>query len=163
MAKPIYTIEDSKSISIEKLNQENWVNWKFKIKLICEDLDLWNILTGDEKGDKLNGQQLTAFVKKQKKLRLIALNVEDQFLTLIRDSKDPRAAWICLCENFEKICLANQFNLRKQLLNIKYISGLMVKHINTLIDLKQKLEAINQTVGDNYMVIALLQSLPSTY
>lgn len=158
-------MEDIKLTLIDKLNDQNWANWKFKIRLILEELNLWDIVTGEETIETVEENQRGSFNQRLRKaFRIIALNVDDQNLSLIRQTTDPSQAWLNLTNHFERVCLANQFYLRKRLLNIKYNNGdNMVDHINKITDIKQQLESINQHVDENDLVITLLQSLPSDY
>ena len=44
----MFPLVDTYINEVSKLNGYNYVNWKFKLITILEELDLWTIVKGDE-------------------------------------------------------------------------------------------------------------------
>ena len=157
-------MENEKSINIEKLNNKNWSNWKFRMELILKEHDLFNIITGVETVDNRKGKRSEFPERADKAFRLIALAVSDQYLCVLRRAGTAIEAWKVLKENFERICLSNQIALWKRFVHLKYDNKEdMQIHINNLTELKTQLEAIGYIVNDIMMVMVLFDSLPTDY
>ena len=157
---------DLKELKVEKLTSKNWSNWKFKMELIFKEQKLIHIVQGKEIESQYEGDEEKSIFRDRsdKAFRILALSVSDQFLGIIKKAKCPSEAWKFLCENFERNCLANQMVLWKKLINLKYDGkDEMQVHINNLIELKNRLEAVGSSINNIILVHILLASLPKEY
>ena len=91
----------TQSPSIEKLNENNYHVWMFKIKMILVDRDLWDIVSGVEfrPMDSLSGSDFggIAWDKRERKaMATICLNVSDLQLPHVRKCLMPKKLGINL-------------------------------------------------------------------
>jgi hypothetical protein len=108
------TIE--KSSFIEKLNGSNFQNWKFKIQMILEEQELWNIVCGKEVLAQGAGDDDKAkFDKKDRKAMItICLSIDDKHIPIVRDSKTAKEAFESLTKQYEERGHAQKLYLRKK-------------------------------------------------
>lgn len=151
---------------ISKLDGTNFHVWKFKMTMILEDKDLWDIVNGLEKWEsQVDDLSKTKFKKRMKKaFAVVCLSMEDSQLALVRSCKDVVEAWKKLEDHYEKKSLANKLFLRKRFFAMEMREGDdMLTHINEVKTLAEQLEAIGASVNDEDLVITLLCSLPESY
>ena len=70
---------------INKFDETNFYTWKFKMQMVLEDLDLWEVVSGEVKLERcVNGlNQWTLKRKNRKMLAAICLAMEDAQLPLV--------------------------------------------------------------------------------
>jgi transposase InsO family protein len=152
--------------SIEKLDGTNFSSWKFRLKMVLIDRNLWDIVDGTE--SRPGPEDLTAlgsFTKKDNQaLAQIALTVSNAQLVHIRNASSARDAWLKLCSAFEAKGLAAKVYLRRQFFTVKLHEGSsMQSHINMVRDLADQLDEIGAPVSDEDLAITLLCSLPERF
>ena len=80
--------ENGSLLRIEKFKGENFHLWKFKMQMVLEEKDLWNIVKGDEVEPAEEGTtetQSRQFQKRERKaLATICLSLGDEQLSLVR-------------------------------------------------------------------------------
>ena len=137
-----------KSLLIEKLTSENYHLWKFKMRMLLRERDLWDVV---EEG--LDGEEYDGMKEKEKKewkkrddkaLAVICLALSDAQLMHVQTVLTAKEAWLKLSEVHERRGLANKLYLRRQFLNMRMSdSDGMLEHINKVKTMAQRLAAID--------------------
>jgi hypothetical protein len=152
--------------SIEKLDGTNFSSWKFRLKMVLIDRNLWDIVDGAEANPGNEDLSLFGnFTKRDNQaLAQIALTVSNSQLIHIRNASSARDAWLKLCSAFEAKGLAAKVYLRRQFFTVKLQDGVsMQSHINMVRDLADQLDGIGAPVSDEDLAMTLLCSLPERF
>ena len=104
--------EHGSLLRIEKFKGENFHLWKFKMQMVLEEKDLWNIVKGDEVEPTDEGTtetQRRQFQKRERKaLATICLSLGDEQMSLVRTATTAKEAWSKLESHYEVKSLANK-------------------------------------------------------
>ena len=141
-----------------KLNGENYVNWKFKIIIVLEALDLWPIVTRDQQkpADPLsivdwNMQEVQGKV-------LIRISVKDNIIPHIRNCKTSKETWDKLKGLYEMSDSNRILFLNTKLLSIKMnVNESMNKYLSCIKDFWDNLGDIGEEVSSTDMVSITLK------
>eukprot|EP00644_Phytophthora_capsici_P019050 jgi/Phyca11/133206/e_gw1.358.9.1 len=133
---------DTASTTTSRINKFDGINfhtWKFKMRMVLEERDLW---------------------ESRKALAIICLAMEDSQLPLVRSANDAYDAWSRLEGHFEKKSLANKLFLRRRFFTTVMVEGDdVLEHINKIKTLAEQLDAVGAPVSEDDLVITLLASL----
>ncbi len=137
--------EHGSLLRIEKFKGENFHLWKFKMQMVLEEKDLWNIVKGDEVEPAEEGTtetQRRQFQKRERKaLATICLSLGDEQLSLVRTATTAKEAWSKLKSHYEVKSLANKLFLRKKYFTMSMgVDESMSEHINKMKELASQLE-----------------------
>ena len=77
---------------INKFSGTNFHVWKFRMHMVLEERDLWDVLSGEVKLEYCKST-LDQATFKRKLLAIIFLAMEDSQLPLVRSAKDAYDAW----------------------------------------------------------------------
>jgi len=151
--------------SIEKLDGTNFQAWKFKIKMVLIDKELWAYVDGDKKTAPTNAEQLAIWQSKdQRALSTICLSVKDTELVHLVACDTSAKAWKKLHDVHEDKGLARRLFLKRAFVSTRFKDGeSMQEHINRIVGLTQQLASIGAPVPDEDIAITLLCSLPDSY
>ena len=161
-----FAMEHSSLNRINKFDGTNFHAWKFKMQMVLEERDLWEVVSGEVKiGDLANSMEQASFKRKSRKaMAAICLAMEDSQLPLVRSASDACDAWSRLEDHFEKKSLANKLFLRRRLFTVTMEEGDdVLEHINKVKTLAEHLEAVGAPVSADDLVITLLGSLSESY
>lgn len=142
---------DTCQTKIVKLNNSNYLNWKYKMELPLLKQNLWKkvivgnrpepmpISSTDSSSSNLNA--ITAWDEGDDQARTtIGLMVEDNRLVFIRNKTTAKAAWDALKKIDEKNTLSNIVHLMRTICSLKLEEeGNIVTLVNHLQDLFVKL------------------------
>ena len=151
---------------INKFSGTNFHVWKFKMQMVLEERDLWDVVSGEVKLEHCKNtlDQATFKRKSRKALAIICLAMEDSQLPLVRSSKDAYDAWSRLEGHYEKKILANKLFLRRRFFTTMMGEGDdVLEHINRLKTLAEQLDAVGAPVSEDDLIITLLASLSESY
>ncbi|GMG39212.1 unnamed protein product [Aspergillus oryzae] len=151
---------------INKFDGTNFHTWKFKMQMVLEERDLWEVVSGESKLENCaTALDQAAFKRKSRKaLAIICLALEDSQLPLVRSSSGAHDAWSKLEGHFEKKSLANKLFLRRRFFTTMMEEGDdVLEHINKIKTLAEQLDAVNAPVSEDDLVITLLASLSESY
>ncbi|KAG6578193.1 Gag-Pol polyprotein [Phytophthora cinnamomi] len=129
---------------INKFDGTNFHTWKFKMAMVLEERDLWEVTSGEIKLEHCATtlDQTTFKRKSRKALAIICLAMEDSQLPLVRSAKDAYDAWSKLEGHFEKKSLANKLFLRRRFFTTMMAEGDdVLEHINKIKTLAEQLDA----------------------
>lgn len=151
---------------INKFDGTNFHTWKFKMRMVLEERDLWEVTSGEIKLEHCTTalDQSTFKRKSRKALAIICLAMEDSQLPLVRSAKDAYDAWSRMEGHFEKKSLANKLFLRRRFFTTMMGEGDdVLEHINKVKTLAEQLDAVGAPVSEDDLVITLLASLSESY
>jgi len=151
---------------ISKFDGTNFHNWKFKMQMVLEERDLWEVASGAVKFEHCTStlDQATFKRKSRKALAVICLAMEDSQLPLVRSASGAHDAWSRLEGHFEKRSLANKLFLRRRFFTTMMDEGDdVLAHINKVKTLAEQLDAVGAPVSEDDLVITLLGSLSDSY
>ena len=99
-----YAAMDSSSLRISKFDGTNFHAWKFKIQMVLEERDLWEVVSGEVKAEHCTTalDQATFKRKSRKAMAVVCLSMEDSQLPLVRSASGAFDAWSKLVDHFEK-------------------------------------------------------------
>jgi gag-polypeptide of LTR copia-type/Domain of unknown function (DUF4219)/Zinc knuckle len=164
-ASPAFAM-DSTPARINKFDGTNFHTWKFKMQMVLEERDVWEVVSGEVKLEQCQTATDQALFKKKsrKALAMICLAMEDSQLPLVRSASGAHDAWSRLEEHFEKKSLANKLFLRRRFFTTMMEEGDdVLAHINKLKTLAEQLDAVGAPVSEDDLVITLLGSLSDSY
>jgi len=107
------------SIAASRINKFDGINlhtWKFKMQMVLEERELWEVVSGEIKLEHCQTESDQAVYRKKsrKAMAIICLAMEGSQLPLVRSSSGAHDAWSKLEEHFEKKSLANKLFLRRR-------------------------------------------------
>ena len=150
---------------VEKFGGEKFHLWKLKMRMLLEDKDLWDIVTGEEERPDEDVGRAQLFDKRARKAHAtIVLNFKDSQLMHVSSASSAREVWERLQDLYEAKGLANRLFLRRKLFTCQMSEGdTMIAHVNKVKAMGEQLEAIGAGVSDDDLVMTLLSSLPESY
>ncbi|GMF42751.1 unnamed protein product [Phytophthora lilii] len=151
---------------INKFDGTNFHTWKFKMQMVLEERDLWEVVSGESKlVNCATALDQAAFKRKSRKaLAIICLALEDSQLPLVRSASGAHDAWSRLEGHFKKKSLANKLFLRRRFITTTMEEGDdVLEYINKIKTLAEQLDAVNAPVSEDDLVITLLASLSESY
>ncbi|TMW61094.1 hypothetical protein Poli38472_014555 [Pythium oligandrum] len=157
---------DTTPARINKFDGTNFHTWKFKMQMVLEERDVWEVVSGEVKLEQCQtpADQAIFHKKSRKALAMICLAMEDSQLPLVRSASGAHDAWSRLEGHFEKKSLANKLFLRRRFFTTMMEEGDdVLGHINKLKTLAEQLDAVGASVSEEDLVITLLGSLSESY
>lgn len=154
---------------IEKLNNHNYSNWKYKVQLLLMKDNLFKKVIEGERPipDGNSSQRLIAEwdAADSKAQAYIGLTVEDGQLIHIRNKNTAKEMWNTLKEYHEKNTLTNKVHLMRTICSLKLEEGGNAPHhITRMQELFLRLCDIGEeSLSDKWSVAMLLSSLPRSY
>ncbi|XP_071037145.1 copia protein [Parasteatoda tepidariorum] len=145
---------------IEKLNQHNYSHWSFKMSMILIKEELYEIVT-----DTPPNPITADWSKKDKKARaLINLCIDDNQIVHVREKETAKETWDTLKLIHERSNLSSKLFLLRKLYNTKLEErGNMITHITKILEIVNKLKAIDEKISDSHLSAILLCSVPQSY
>ena len=152
--------------SVQKLDGSNWMTWKFQMRHMLLDRELWGFVEGSEvlDADASEGRQAMFKRSSQKALTAIIMAMASTQIYIVQSCETPDDAWRKLQGHFEKGTLASKLHLRKRYFRMEMTEGTMVeKHLREMKELTDRLAAIGSPIAEEDQVMTLLGSLPSSF
>ena len=116
----------SSAQTIEKLSSSNYYTWKFHVKMLLIERDLWDIVDGTDAKPSSTGstsesskktetdEDLQRWMKKDKKaISTISQTINDAELVHVRNAESSHAAWEKLEKVYQDKGLTRKLYLRK--------------------------------------------------
>ncbi|KAF5309951.1 hypothetical protein D9619_010449 [Psilocybe cf. subviscida] len=151
---------------IERLDGENYHNWKFAVKMVLRNRGCWEVVSG---AMKKPGETEKEKVKEWKKLAddgltIIGLTVDPSQYTYIRDAEDGVEAWSILKGLYEKNTRSTRINLKRQFYNFEHdVNAPMQAYVSGITDLAAKLKAIGMSLTDEDITDVLIFNLNNDF
>lgn len=127
--------------AITKLNNTNYFVWKFKMQLLLTKEGVWETVIAGPPNPE------TEAWKKKDSLAYatIGLNVEDEQLILIRNTKTAKSAWDALKTYHEKSNANSVVRLIKRLMSMKLEEGADLEmHVTRIAEAFQQMNDIGK-------------------
>lgn len=148
------------SFQIEKLNNNNYAVWKFRVKQMLINLEVWSVVVEEapENPD-------AAWKKKNDyAFSTISLLVDDNQLTHIINAKSAKEVWKALEDYHQKSSESSIVHLYRTLCRMRLSEdGDMEDHINNVQDTVNRLNVLGEEIRDKFAAAILLESLPDSY
>lgn len=152
---------ESVKFSVEKLNDKNYSTWKYEMKLVLIDRDLFEYVSNKkpEKDVPANWDK-----NDKKAMAAIGLSVEKTQQQHIRKCATAYDAWNALKEFHQRNSLSVKLRLLRNLWNVKLPEGgNMSEHLHEIGGLIDELEDAGETLTNHLTVALILSSLPESY
>lgn len=151
--KVVSTISHS---CIEKLKGvSNYQKWKFQIKLLLIEHDLWETTLAENNTDSKKSQR--AYAK-------ICLNIDSSCYPHVRNAQTAYEAWNKLRQAYENCGISRRLMLKRKLAQIKYVDhSNMDVYIGNIISVTQELSDIGCITDDDELAELMLIGLPPEY
>lgn len=147
-------------ISIDKLNDQNYGIWKFKMRLLLTREKLLSVVT-----DPRPANADAAWTSNDEKAQaLIGLALEDTQLIHVMQQTSSKGMWDGLKSYHERASLSSKIHVVRQLVSLRMPEGgSMSEHLKSMTELRLRLTALGEEVKDHWFVALMLSSLPSSY
>lgn len=148
---------------IAKLTGEsNWADWKFLVRLVLEDKELWSVVTlglgGKSKASEVD-------VKKDiKAKRIIGTTVGPEALIHIRSCETAHQMWVRLHDVFESTNELSVLALGEKFLTAKKAADeSMAEYMARLEEMARRLKDVKNPIGDGLLMSKIIGGLPAEY
>lgn len=150
---------------IERLNNENYFVWKFKLRMLMVKEGTWFCIDLAAPAATETTKLEEWSKKDQQGLATIGLNVSDDQLIHIRNAKTSKEAWIALQEYHEKNTANSKVRLMKTIMRLRLEEGGdMEAHLSRINELFQQMVDLNTDVKpEDWKSATMLGSLPESY
>lgn len=156
-------------VYLNKLNNNNYSNWKFKMELLLTKEKSWKVIRDrrpvlNDAGT--NAREIDDWDKLDCDARAtIGLSIEDDQIIHVRSAKTAKEAWDSLKNYHEKSTLSNKVYLMRTICSMRAAEGANIAdHINQMNELFVKLTDLGEDApSDGWSVAMLMSSLPRTY
>ncbi|UYV81023.1 hypothetical protein LAZ67_19002546 [Cordylochernes scorpioides] len=150
----------SHDVTLNKLDGYNYSLWSFKIEMLLQKEDLWEVVT-----ENIPDEPKIEWKKKDSKARaIINLSIADSQIVHVKNLLTAKATWDTLKNIYERKTLSGKIYLLRKLYSLKLEEDKdMQQHITTMMELVDKLRTIGETLKDSHITAILLCSLPKSY
>ncbi|UYV77601.1 hypothetical protein LAZ67_15001684 [Cordylochernes scorpioides] len=150
----------SHDVTLDKLDGYNYSLWSFKIEMLLQKEDLWEVVT-----ENIPDEPKIEWQKKDSKARaIINLSIADSQIVHVKNLLTAKATWDTLENIYERKTLSGKIYLLRKLYSLKLEEDKdMQQHITTMMELVDKLRTIGETLKDSHITAILLCSLPKSY
>lgn len=148
-------------LNFEKLGNENYFTWKYRMEMLLKKEGVWRILSEDRPSNLVPATLSTWIDKDEKAMALIGLSVLDNQLQHIRKAMSAKESWKALQDFHEQKTLVNTTTLMRKLWDLKLIEDMNPQfHIQEMTNLLQKLTDLGEPdLSEKWKVAILLSSL----
>ena len=152
---------------IEKLNGANFQSWKFQIKLVLMERDLYGFIDGSEirpLDTAQEGVRRKFKARSEKAYSLIAQSVETSLQIHVSGTTDPSEAWEILQGQFSFVSVAQIVRVTRKFYTASMSEGDdMMAHVTKMTGLAQELRELGEEISTQKFATAVLGSLPPSY
>jgi len=151
-------------MSINRLNGDNYHDWKFAASMALQAKGCWDVISGVTKKPSDPAEEKEWSKKAEDGLTVIALTVQPDQYIYLRDCTDGVDAWNRLKEAYEKNSRATRITLKRQFYGFEHdVSAPMQSYVNGITELAGKLKAIGITLTDEDITDVLIFNLNNEY
>lgn len=147
-------------VSVEKLNDQNYGIWKFKMRLLLTREKVLSVVS-EPKPENADA----AWVSKDETAQaLIGLALEDSQLIHVMQKTTAKEMWDALKDYHERASLSSKIHVVRKLVSIRMCDGeCMAEHLKAMAELRLRLTALGEEMKDHWFVALMLSSLPASY
>lgn len=151
-------------VSVEKLDDSNWISWKFRLTLMLMKDNVWDTVI---KPRPQTNEPLAnaSWADKDAKARIaIGLSLENNQLCHVVHTETAFDMWNALKGYHERRSMGNRLHLKKKLYTTRLVeNGNMTDHLAAIAMLVNRLKGIGVNVEDYDIIAVILSSLPPSY
>lgn len=152
-------MEENLKFSFARLDNHNYQNWKFRVKMILIREGIWSVIE-----DELPTEQNAEWKRKDEKAQAtISLSIDDNQIVHICKCANAKEMWDELQKIHERNNLSNKLYLLRKLYQSKLEEKTMSEYIKNILELVERLRGIGETIKDFHVAALLLGGLPDTY
>ena len=166
MSSTILTTNSILPHGFEKFDGSNYVSWKYLVKMLLIQGEVWDVVSGDAKAPEDGDDEKLKSWKKMdnKALATISLAIKPQYLQHITSSKSAKDAWEKMETVYQGKGIMRRIFLKKKLLRAEMQEeDDMQEHVYKFNGVLDELSAIGHPVEAEETVITLLCSLPKSW
>ena len=160
----------SDDMKIEKLNGSNYISWKFNMKLLLMEKDLYGFIDGTEKPpevseeDKKEKEMKLYTTRSQKAYSTIALAVTKPLQVHVMNTVCPKTAWNTLKSHFEFVSITQIVRVNRAFFAAKMMEETdLIEHITHMTYLAEQMRELGEEVSQKKFAVVVLGSLPDSY
>lgn len=152
----------SSSFKIEKLNEKNYLAWRYEMKMILIHAGLWKFVEQKVPDEKDRTDEFKS--KNDEALATIALGCERSQHYIIKKCAFAREAWEALTKTHSKHTVFSRITLLKKLLKMSYNENLdMNKYLVDFEELFEECDDNSLQFPESFKATLILASLNDTY
>lgn len=150
--------------AIEKLlGESNWDSWKFVMKLVLREKDLWEVIEPGPQGDSEKDRKACA-KKDLVAMRIIACSLGASASTHILSCNSAREMWDKLLETYELHTEMGMLSLNQEFLTAaKERHEAMVDYISRMEEMARKMGNMGNPISSGLLISNILRGLPKEY
>lgn len=150
------------SLKLDKLNNNNYQTWRYKVELLLLKENLFDLVTKDAPAEKDRNDE---WLKRDGQAKaIIGLSIDDGQLIHVRKLTTSRDYWCALKNYHEQSTVVNRVFILKHLCRMRLDeNGDMVKHINEIIEKVEEFSLHGDKIAEDFVVALILCSLPNSY
>lgn len=151
-----------KLVAFPKLNNSNYDNWSFRMKLLLTKEGNWKAVADAKPNPVTDAWK----AKDEQALATIGLAVEDGQLIHLRKAKSAAEAWTNLESFHVKKTLTSKVSVMRRICSLRLERhGNMEVHVSKMAELFEKLNTLQpeKILDDQWLVAILFSSLPEEY
>jgi hypothetical protein len=154
---------DSRMLTaVTRLDGQNYHDWKFAVSMLMRAKGCWEVVSGaalKPEGDTKDWER-----KAEEGMTIIALTVQPNQYTYIRDCTSGPEAWKALQNAYERNSRATRIALKRQFYGFDHNADEpMESYVNGITDLAAKLRAIGIALLDEDVTDVLIFNLDDKY
>ena len=149
----------------QQLDGSNFGTWKFRMRMLLEDKDLWEIVIKEEPRPASTDRALLTYTKRERKAYvLITQMVADSQLQFIQDCKTGSEAWEKLLGVYESKGRANRLVLKEEFEKLKKVpTESMQAWFSRVEAAAQKLKDCGASCDSDDVFLKILGGLPKQF
>ena len=157
----------STDVRIERLNGRNFQSWKFQMKLVLMEKNLYGFVDGSEVRPGEEGEESVRRkykTRSEKAYSLIAQSVETSLQIHVSSTTDPKEAWEILQGQFSFVSVAQIVRVTRKFYTANMQEGDdMMAHVTKMTALAQELRELGEVISTQKFATVVLGSLPPSY
>lgn len=149
--------------TIEKLTDKNYLVWSTQMQLVLESKGLWKFVDGTARGRAATDTDKDYREKRQCLAEMI-LNIDTKFVSSVMSKREPKDVWDALKAMHKSKSAANQFTLRRRVLNLRMGQDQSVRsYVNSIYEIENELALTGYELSADDKKFALLEGLDEGY
>lgn len=149
--------------TVSKLNNMNWIVWKFQIKVTLMAKGLYDITSGSEEQPVGDGDLVNWRLKDARAQEVLVMRMEEGPLSHVMQCNSAYDMWVKLESIYDRKSDVSMHLLNEQFYNLKYdnddINGFVTKVTNLCAKMKQQ----GEDVPEKMVITKIIMALPEKF
>ncbi|XP_031332371.1 uncharacterized protein LOC116162795 [Photinus pyralis] len=152
------------NIPVLKLNNENWVIWKFQTTVMLKGQGLFEVVTGQLQKPTEGVDEISKWLRNDAKAQeLIVTRIEQGPLTHLLSCETSKEMWSKLKSVYDKESVVSVHLLQQKFFLLDFGSDSVSQYISKLEEIRNKLKQAGETLSERMIMTKILMSLPERY